>query len=67
MPQGRFDLDWVTGGPGGEALHVHGQLGAHLGSGTVTLKWPALTDDLQAQLCVSGEQTWELWRTDAGY
>ena len=67
MPPGRLDMDFVYVGPGGDALHVHGQLGAHLGSGTVTLTMPALTDDLQAQLCVSGEQTWELWRTDAGY
>ena len=67
MPPGRLDLDDVSVGPGGQALHVHGQLGAHLGTGTVTFKWPALTEDLQAQLCESGEQTWELWRTDAGY
>jgi hypothetical protein len=67
MPPGRLDMDSVYVGPGGDALHVHGELGAHLGTGTVTLTMPALTDDLQAQLCVSGEQTWELWRTDAGY
>jgi hypothetical protein len=31
------------------------------------MAWPMLTDDLQAQLCTSGDLTWELWRIDAGY
>lgn len=65
MPRERLDMDLVSIGPG-EAFHVHGDLDGHLGSGTVALTWPALTQDLQAQLCVSGEQTWDLWRTDAG-
>ncbi len=66
MPPGRFDVDKSKAGPG-EALHVHGELDAHSGAGTLTLVWPDITDDLDAQLCTSGEMTWELWRTDAGY
>jgi hypothetical protein len=66
MPRGRIDLDLVSVGPG-DAFHVHGELGAHVGSGTMSLTWPALTENLQAQLCTSGEPTWDLWRTDAGY
>jgi len=53
--------------PFGIALHVHGELDAHLGSGTVSMIWPWLTEDLGAQRCQTGEQTWRLWRTDAGF
>jgi hypothetical protein len=63
---GRFDPDWRKGSPA-EALHLHGELDAHSGSETLALILPIITDDLQAQLCKSGEQTWELWRTDAGH
>ena len=68
MPPGRLDVDIVPdGSPWGLALHVHGELDAHLGSGTVSMIWPWLTEDLGAQRCQTGEQTWDLWRTDAGY
>ena len=68
MPPGRLDLDIVPDAlPVGIALHVHGELDPHLGSGTVSMIWPWLTEDLEAQRCQTGEQTWRLWRTDAGY
>lgn len=68
MPPGRLDLDIVPDAlPFGLALHVNGELDAHLGSGRVSMIWPWLTEDLDAQRCQTGEQTWRLWRTDAGY
>jgi hypothetical protein len=68
MPPGRLDLDIVPDAfPIGIALHVHGELDAHLGSGTVSMIWPMLTEDLRAQRCQTGEQPWRLWRTDAGF
>ena len=68
MPPGRLDLDIVPDAfPLGIALHVHGELDAHLGSGTVSMIWPRLTENLMAQRCQTGEQTWRLWRTDAGF
>ncbi len=67
MPPGRLDLDVGPGVDPAEAFHFHGELDAHSGSGTLAVIWPVITDDLQAQLCKSGELTWELWRTDAGY
>ena len=70
MPPGRLDLDRgpepTLDQPSG-VFHFHGELDAHSGSGTLAVVWPEITDDLQAQLCKSGELTWELWRTDAGY
>ena len=70
MPPGRLDLD-ITPTPdalelGGTWLHLHGELDRHFGSGTLSMIWPRLTEDLRAQLCQTGEQTWRLWRTDAG-
>jgi hypothetical protein len=67
MPPGRLDLDVVPGVDPAESFHFHGELDAHSGSGTLAIVWPVITDDLQAQLCKSGELTWELWRIDAGY
>ena len=70
MPPGRLDLDFgpvPTLDMPAVAFHFHGELDAHSGSGTSTMTWPVITENLQAQLCRSGEQTWELWRTDAGY
>jgi hypothetical protein len=68
MPPGQLDLDIVAAAfPNGLALHVDGELDAHLGSGTLSMIWPWLTEDLRAQRCQTGEQTWRLWRTDAGY
>jgi hypothetical protein len=68
MPPGRLDLDIVPDAlPSAIALHVHGELDAHLGSGTLSMIWPWLTEDLRAERCQTGEQTWRLWRTDAGF
>jgi hypothetical protein len=68
MPPGRLDLDIVPDAfPLGIALKVHGELDAHLGSGTVSMIWPRLTEDVRAPRCQTGEQTWRLWRTDAGF
>jgi hypothetical protein len=68
VPPGRLDLDIVPDAlPLGIALHVHGELDAHLGSGTVSMIWPRLTEDLRAQRCQTEEETWRLWRTDAGF
>jgi hypothetical protein len=68
MPPARLDLDIVPEAlPLGVALHVHGELDAHLGSGTLSMIWPWLTEDLGAQRCQTGDQTWRLWRTDAGF
>ncbi len=64
MEPGRLDLDDVFFNI---ALHVHGHLGPHLGSGTVSQAFAVLTPDLGAQLCSSGEVTWQAWRTDAGF
>lgn len=71
MPPGRLDVD-IAPAPdtlalGQMWLHLHGELDRHLGSGTFSMIWPQLTEDLQAQLCQTGDQTWRLWRTDAGY
>jgi hypothetical protein len=59
----RLDYDEV--GPQG-AMHVHGRLGTHVGSGTASNASAALTADEQAQFCTTGELTWRMWRTDAG-
>ena len=40
------------------ALHIDGRLGAHRGAGTTSITMPALTEDLQAQACRSGDLTW---------
>ena len=48
------------------ALHVGGRLGLHSGSGNTSSVVPALTTDLQAQACRSGELGWRAWRTDQG-
>jgi len=69
MPPGRLDLDVAPSSRIGLALvlNLHGELDAHAGSGTLTITSPELTDDLGAQLCKTGAQTWDLWRTDAGH
>jgi hypothetical protein len=48
------------------ALHVNGRLGPHAGEGTTSGVVPALTADLEAQACRSGELTWRAWRIDPG-
>lgn len=67
MPPGQLDLEVLYALGPGDVLRVHGELDAHVGAGTLTVVQAEITDDLHAQLCDSGEQTWELWRTDAGY
>jgi hypothetical protein len=48
-------------------LHLHGTLDGHLGGGTTSTIVPALTADLDAQGCRTGDLTWRAWRIDAGY
>ena len=69
VPRGRLDLDLAprTGFGLGFALHVHGKLDAHSGSGVFSMVSASLTEDRQPQLCTSGDQTWRLWRTDEGF
>ena len=64
MEPGRLDLDDVFGN---SALHVHGDLGPHAGTGTASQAFAVLTPELDAQLCSSGEVTWDAWRTDEGH
>jgi hypothetical protein len=64
MPSGRLDFDHAPALAA--AVHIHGELDAHSGEGTLAYLSPVLTEDLHAQLC-STDVTWELWRTDAGY
>jgi hypothetical protein len=44
------------------ALHIHGQIGRRHGAGTVQLIYATLTEDEQAQLCTTGEITWDVDR-----
>jgi hypothetical protein len=68
MPPGRLDLDLASSwGFQPVIVNLHGELDGHAGAGTLTMALPELTDDLDAQLCTTGDQTWEMWRTDAGY
>jgi hypothetical protein len=48
------------------AFHVNGTLDAHLGAGTTSAVLPALSDDLEAEACHSGDLTWQAWRIDPG-
>jgi hypothetical protein len=48
------------------AFHVNGTLDPHGGTGTTSSVLPALTADLQAQACRSGDLTWRAWRIDPG-
>jgi hypothetical protein len=41
------------------ALHLSGQLGWLRGEGTFSMAAPSLTTDEQAQLCTTGDLTWE--------
>jgi hypothetical protein len=43
-----------------DALHLAGELGSLHGQGTLTLAFPALTPDEQAQVCTTGDLTWEV-------
>ena len=61
LTDGAFSIDEVDQGA---ALHVAGYLGLRLGSGhgqgTLRLTFPALTAEEQAQLCTTGDLTWEV-------
>jgi hypothetical protein len=69
MPIGRLDVDVAprTGFALGFALHLHGELDAHAGSGTFSMIAASLTRERQPQRCTIGDQTWRLWRTDEGF
>ena len=41
-----------------EALHLAGDLGSLHGQGTLTLSFPAFTQDEQLQVCTTGDLTW---------
>jgi hypothetical protein len=64
-PQEPGRLDYDIASPD-FVFHVHGRLGAHEGSGTVTAALPALTAELEAQACRTGDLTWRAWRIDQG-
>ena len=57
ITDGAFSFDEVDQGL---ALHVAGDLGSLHGQGTLRLTFPALTADEQAQLCTTGDLTWEV-------
>jgi hypothetical protein len=57
ITDGAFSFDEVDQGL---ALHVAGDLGSLHGQGTLRLTFPALTTDEQAQLCTTGDLTWEV-------
>jgi hypothetical protein len=42
-----------------QAVHLSGQLGRLHGEGTLSIAIPSLTTDEQAQLCTTGDLTWE--------
>ncbi len=42
------------------ATHIAGRLGPLAGEGTMTVTIAALTEDEQAQLCTTGDLTWEV-------
>lgn len=42
------------------AIHLAGRLGPLRGEGTLSLATAALTTDEQAQLCTTGDLTWEV-------
>jgi hypothetical protein len=64
-PLGPGRIDYDVAAPE-LAFHVNGTLDPHLGEGTTSATLPALTADLRAQACRSGDLTWRLWRIDAG-
>jgi hypothetical protein len=47
---------------GNDALHVDGQIRRRHGSGTLQFVYATLTEDEQAQLCTTGDITWEVDR-----
>jgi hypothetical protein len=51
------DMDEVWGS---EALHIHGRIGHYRGSGTFRFTVAELTADEQAQVCTTGDLTWQV-------
>ena len=51
------DIDEVFGS---DALHLHGRIGHHRGSGTFRYTVAELTADEQAQTCTTGDLTWQV-------
>jgi hypothetical protein len=51
------DLDEVYGS---EALHIHGRIGQHRGTGTFKFTIAVLTPEEQAQTCTTGDLTWQV-------
>ena len=45
---------------GFDAIHIHGRIGQHRGSGTFTYTVASLTPDEQAQTCTTGELAWQV-------
>jgi hypothetical protein len=43
-----------------QATHLAGEIGKLQGSGTLTVSVPALTPDEQAQVCSTGDLTWDV-------
>ena len=54
------DFDQVFGFPGSGAIHIHGRIGHHRGSGTFRFTVAELTADEQAQTCTTGDLTWQV-------
>lgn len=52
---GAFSIDQVSQG---DALHLAGDIGSLHGEGTLTLAFPAFTQDEQPQTCATGDLTW---------
>jgi hypothetical protein len=52
-----LDLDEVFGS---EALHIHGRIGHHRGSGTFKFTFAVLTPEELAQTCTTGDLTWQV-------
>ena len=57
ITDGAFSIDEVDQGA---ALHAAGDPGPLHRQGTLSLTFPALTPDEQAQLCTTGDLTWEV-------
>jgi|SRR6186997_2088914 len=56
ITDGSFGFDDVTPF---DAIHLDGQLGWLHGEGTLSVAIPSLTTDEQAQLCTTGDLTWQ--------
>ena len=57
ITDGAFSYDDVNSY---QAVHVAGEIGFMDGEGTVSFTLPALTADEQAQVCTTGDLTWEV-------